>query len=313
MRTTILLSCGAAAVLTAGCSARIDRQPASAGAPISIRGAAQAFAPEIDWSPGSSYASPAFTPDGKTVYFTRSQGAKRTIVFSRRIGAAWSAPEVAPFSGTWRDIEPAMAPDGSYLVFVSNRPRSAGGKPLDGFFGGQIRPGAGGAIWRVDLHPHRDPVRLPDVVNATSATYSPAVAGDGSVYFNRPDPYTWRSHIYRAQAHGATFLEPEPLSISDGSTADFDAAVPADESFIVFSSNRPPAAGKEPVLFVSYRRAGKWIEPQPLTPITAGLEARLSPDRRTLYFEAELPAAEGAQAGARIYQIPLLAAPKPNG
>jgi hypothetical protein len=199
-------------------------------------------------------------------------------------------------------------------VFVSNRPQSEGGKPLDGFFGGQVRPGAGGAIWRVDLHPYRDPVRLSNVVNATSATYSPAVAGDGSVYFNRPDPYTWKSHIYRAQAHGGTFLEPEPLSISDGNIADFDAAVPADESFVVFSSSRPPATGKGPVLFVSYRRAGKWIEPKPLAPIIAGLEARLSPDQRTLYFETELPAAKEGQADARIFQIPLLmTAPKSDG
>jgi len=276
-----------------------------AHAELALDGSPRPFAPEIAWAAGSSYASPAFTPDGNTVYFTRAEGPKRAILVSHRVDGKWSAPETAPFSGTWRDIEPAMAPDGSYLVFVSNRPARDGGKPLDGFFGGQVRPGAGGAIWRVDLKPYRAPVRLPDSVNATSATYSPAVAADGSVYFNRPDPYTWKSHLYRAQAHGTAFDAPLPLSISDGSIADFDAAVAPDERWIVFSSGRAPAAPNTAAVFVSYRRGAAWSEPQPLAPLTQGIEARLSPDRRTLYVEAEAPAANGAAADQRIYAVNL--------
>jgi hypothetical protein len=154
-------------------------------------------------------------------------------------------------------------------------------------------------------------VGLPDSVNATSATYSPAVAADGSVYFNRPDPYTWKSHIYRAQAHGAAFDAPQPLPISDGSIADFDAAVAPDERWIVFSSSRAPAAPNTAAVFVSYRDGDTWSEPQALAPLTRGIEARLSPDRRTLYFEAEAPAAPGAAADQRIFEVPLRGAAEP--
>ena len=46
-------------------------------------------------------------------------------------------------------LEPAMAPDGSYLVFASNRPAHAGGSALDGYFNNKPRPGRGGNLWRV--------------------------------------------------------------------------------------------------------------------------------------------------------------------
>lgn len=93
---------------------------------------------------------PAFSPDGKTVYFTHADGDKRTIMVSHRRHGVWSKPKAAAFPVQWRDIEPAMALDGSYLLFVSNRPSTDGGKVLDGFWGGQVHPGKGGNLWRVD-------------------------------------------------------------------------------------------------------------------------------------------------------------------
>src|SRR5579859_7530720 len=74
-------------------------------------------------------ASPAFSPDGKTVYFHRSgPGLAGVILVSHLREGRWSEPEIASFSGVWQDIEPAMAPDGSYLIFASNRPIVPGGK-----------------------------------------------------------------------------------------------------------------------------------------------------------------------------------------
>jgi len=283
------------------------------------------FPPEAEWPTGSD-ASPAFTPDGRTVFFTHAVGTARTIMMSHLRDGTWSRPEVAPFSGTWRDVEPAMAPDGTYLVFISNRPAEAGGKALDGFFGGAARPGAGGNIWRVDRQggagrEWSTPVRLPSIVNSHSAIYSPALAQDGSVYFNQPDPITKKSHIYRAQSTRDGFLAPVPLGISHGEVADFDAAVAPDESFVVFSSVRPPAPPGQPVLFISFRKAGDWTAPAVLEPVTAGLEARLSPDLATLYFSTEVPpshpegtgqSAGGGDPVSRIFVRPLEARADPS-
>lgn len=107
------------------------------------------FAAEVDWGTGSN-ACPAFTPDGKTVFFTHWHGGGGSIMVSHLVGHKWSKPETAPFSGQWRDIEPAMAPDGSYLIFVSNRPAIEGDEPIDGFFQGTKQPGKGGNLWRVN-------------------------------------------------------------------------------------------------------------------------------------------------------------------
>lgn len=265
------------------------------------------FAPERTWPSGTDTA-PAFTPDHSTVFFTHAEREQRTIMVSQLRDGTWSVPKPASFSGVWRDIEPVMAPDGSYLIFISNRPGAAGAPPLDGYFGGQVRPGQGGALWRVDRKGDgwSEPVRLPDIVNSDTATYSPALAADGSIYFNRPDPVTRKSHIYWAKADGRGFRKPEPLPMSDGTISDFDAAVAPDQSFLVFSSPRPPAKPGTAILFVTYRRSGGWTPPQPLGAGIEGYEARLSPDLKALYFSSEAPAGPTSEKGqSRIYQIEL--------
>ncbi len=266
---------------------------------------ARLFEPEAAWPAGDDSA-PAFTPDGRTVFFTHRDGAI-TIMMSTLHDGVWSQPRVAPFSGRWRDIEPAMAPDGSYLVFVSNRPAEPGGEPLTGWFGGQSQPDKGGNIWRVDRRGDGwgEPVRLPDIINSNPAVYSPAIAADGSLYFNQPDPVTKKSHVYRAQAKGRGFEAPVALSISDGTHPGYDVAVAPDESFLVFSANRDPATKGQSLVFVAFRREGQWTEPLALDPHLEGIESRFSPDLETLYVEAK--DGTGAEAHGRIFQVPLRA------
>src|SRR5690349_8694259 len=69
------------------------------------------FPPEAAWPDGDDSA-PSFTPDGKTVFFTHRAGTV-SIMMATMCNGIWSTPQVAPFSGKWRDIEPYMAPDGS--------------------------------------------------------------------------------------------------------------------------------------------------------------------------------------------------------
>jgi hypothetical protein len=91
----------------------------------------------------------AFTPDGNTVFFDRSEGPHKTIMISHRVNERWLPPQVASFSGHWFDQDPLVSPDGSYMLFDSDRPIKPGGEPLtqDYFVGGKA-PGSN--IWRVD-------------------------------------------------------------------------------------------------------------------------------------------------------------------
>ena len=262
------------------------RASVSASAPDS---APRVFAPGIISGPAND-ASPAFTPDGHTVFFTRSNTSQSVILVSQLRNGAWSAPTIAPFSGEWRDIEPTMAPDGSYLIFASNRPAAAKGKAIDGFWNGTAQPARGGNLWRVDRTRTgwSPPRRLSDIINSHVATYSPSIATDGSLYFMQPTGKSTKFHLFRAQFRNGSYEAPVQLSFStDDAFGDYDPAVAADESFIVFSSGRAPATTTS--LFVAFRSPdGSWSAPQYMgDSVNAGApntEARLSPDARTLYF-----------------------------
>jgi hypothetical protein len=246
------------------------------------------FAPGVISGPNHE-AAPAFTPDGKTVYFQRSSVRGGTILVSHLVDGSWSKPQIAPFSGTWNDIEPAMAPDGSFVVFISNRPGVPGGQPLQGFYNGS--PQDGGNMWRVERRGDGwgEPVRLPDTVNRSATIFAPAVVADGSVYFMDTYGEKPRFRLYRCQFRAGTYEPARALDFSDGTTTDVDPTVAPDESFMIFGSGRPPARSID--LFIVRREGSHWGEPSHLGVElnTAGSDAepRLSPDLRTLYFSSE--------------------------
>ncbi|MGB3462201.1 MAG: hypothetical protein WBA33_09575 [Rhodanobacter lindaniclasticus] len=229
-------------------------------------------------------ASPAFAPDGDTVFFARGRGESRRILLADRDGDTWSPPRPAPFAGAWMDMEPAMAPDGSYLVFASNRPAIAGGAALDGYYDGKPQPRRGGNLWRTDRRAGgwSTPVRLPETVNRSSSVYAPALAADGSVYFMQADPKTSHFRLYVSHLADGQLQPATPLSFSDGVTDDYDPAVAPDQSFVVFTSDRPPSSSTASDIFIAFARPGGWSKPVALG--VAGTESRLDPDLSTLYF-----------------------------
>jgi len=248
------------------------------------------FAPGPIPTSATSILAPAFTPDGKTVYIGQqtSSTAKIVIVSSHLTHNQWSAPALAPFSGQYRDLEPAFAPNGKYLIFASSRPNTPGGTELEGRYNGQVLPGKGGNLWKVEKTKKgwSTPELLPSSINANTSVFSPAVAADGSLYFMRCDDGK-AFHIFRSQWKDGKFETPVPASFTDPALGDYDPAVAPDESFIIFSSGRPPAP-KVTDLFLAFRTTKGWGDPIDLRTILSddvhGIEARLSPDGKTLYF-----------------------------
>jgi Tol biopolymer transport system component len=261
---------------------------------LTLCASAQTSVPEI-FAPGVISGpvddeSPAFSPDGNTVYFCRrGPGLTGTILVSHLRDSSWSAPEIASFSGHWQDIEPAMAPDGAYLIFASNRPAASGGQFLNGQWNGQHYPGSGGNLWRVDRKGSGwgEPYRLPDIVNGDSSVFSPAITKDGSLYFMKPAADTGKFHLYRCAYRDGQYQSPVRLSFCMvDSVAAVDPAVAPDESFIVFCSRQLPAKLTE--MFIVFRDHDSWGAPISLGPevnrSVYNIEARLSPDHRRLYF-----------------------------
>lgn len=249
------------------------------------------FSPGVISGPAHDSA-PAFAPDGKTVYFSRSNASGGAILVSHLRGGKWSNPEIAPFSGKWGDLEPAISPDGSFLVFISSRPADVKSKSLDGFYNGQSQPGHGGNLWRVNLARSKrsEPVRLTDNVNRSTAIYAPSVVRDGSIYFMEASGEKRRFRLFRSQFAGGIYQTPEPVSFSTGETTDVDPAVAPDESFAIFGSSRSPAA-QSIDLFIVFRKNGAWGEPihmgVEINSPKSDAEPRLSPDGKTVYFSSE--------------------------
>lgn len=247
------------------------------------------FAPGVISGPANDAAA-TFTPDGKTLYFTRSNTEDYDIMSSHFDGAAWSQPTIAPFSGHWRDLEPTMAPDGSYLIFASSRPIDGSGKPIDGHWGGQAWPARGGHLWRVNRQGDgwSAPVLLPDTVNHWDSTFSPAIAADGSLYFMAATGPGGHFQLYCSRFKDGSYQTPELLPFSAGQYGGVDPAVAPDQSFIVFGSNRPPTPARQSYAFIAFRTHGSWGEPIPLAPAVNSLggliELRLGPDGHTLYL-----------------------------
>jgi hypothetical protein len=225
----------------------------------------------------------AFTPDGNSVFFDRSTDTTKFVMVSRRMKGRWSAPEVASFSGHWFDQNPVVSPDGSYLIFDSDRPTSSTGQPLVQTFFGKQNPGSN--LWkalRTGNHWGK-PVWLGPVINDSPFIDSPSIVRDGSVYFLRLDQGA--VHIFRSQFTAGQYLPAQRVAIGDPAVTTHDPAVAPDESFIVFDYGKVKnGLGR---LCIAFRDGDHWSKPLdfgddinrdvPWSP-------HLGPDHRTVFF-----------------------------
>jgi len=231
----------------------------------------------------------AFTPDGATVFFDRSEGTHKTIMVSRRVGGRWTTPRVAGFSGRWFDQDPLVAPDGSYLLFDSDRPVRPGGQPLmqDYFVGGHA-PGSN--LWRVDRQGDGwgKPVWLGPLINSDVFIDFASVAADGTLYFMRFDPEARVMHTWRSRYREGRYLPPERAGLGDPAVSTHDPAVAPDESFIVFDYGK--VKGGLGRLCIAFREGDHWGRPIDLgNEVNRDLPwgAHLAPDGHTVYVTGQ--------------------------
>lgn len=225
------------------------------------------------------------SPDGQTLLYVVADHQFRhmTIVQSSRQGEDWQTPIVAGFSGVWRDGDPAFAPDGRTVMFISNRPWP--GDPPN-------TPRKNFNIWRVERHADGSwgvPTVLSSVINTDTTVFAPSLTTTGVLYFNRGDV------IYRAEPKGGggDYAAPQPLPFHGS-----DPGIASDERFIVFDDN----PGQQPTsdLFVSCRTSSGWTRPSRfLEPVNSKFnegDPWVTADGRWLYFYSDrwLPAPDRA-------------------
>jgi Tol biopolymer transport system component len=236
----------------------------------------QLFAPGVISSPAND-GSPTFTPDGNTLLFTRSTAGWSAILESHKVGGAWSEPQLAAFSGEWPDSSPAMAPDGSYAVFVRIQAHAA-------------------QLYRVDraaTGTWGTPTKLPSTVNIGDAIWKPSVAADGTIYFVSIDK-AGHKRLYSAAKTTTGYAQAQPLSFSDGTKLDVDPEIAPDGSFLVFCSAGRLAGDQKDHLFIARKTATGWSAPQAIryagddaNGYSTDDEPHLGADRHTLYFSSD--------------------------
>lgn len=242
------------------------------------------FLPGIISRPGTLEFNAAFSPDGKSFYFSVSKDRQWDIQVSRHDGKGWSPPMRAPFSEeNYSEADPVCAPDGK-VYFISNRPKDGAGDRADF------------DIWFMEPRPDGtwSPPQNATALNSDRDEYYISFSAQGDAYFGSDRSGGFGSmDIYVSRRVGGRFLPPENLGpgINTAESEHDPCLVSADGTMLVFKSeNRPDGLG-EADLYASRRGPdGKWAKAVNLgRPInTPGYEycCYLTPDQRYFFSAA---------------------------
>ncbi|HOJ77850.1 MAG TPA: hypothetical protein PL158_07095 [Bacillota bacterium] len=224
----------------------------------------------------------SFTPDGKRVYFCKTkryESSPFTIYYADLLeDGKWSEPKLVPFSGRYSDVDPFVAPDGSKLYFVSQRPDTVDNDiPKHDF-----------DIWVVDLLEDGwgEPQKLGQIINNKSNQFYPTVSRSGTLYFSSMNEGTFGVHdIYCSYLINGEYTEPVNLGAKiNTSDNDYEPFIDPDERYLIFCRNDD--------LYISFNDNGVWTEARSLGPkvntVVKEGKPYVSTDGKYLYFTSTI-------------------------
>jgi ankyrin repeat protein len=208
-------------------------------------------------TPFAPHGRLVFSPDGKEMFWCHHAMPIQAMWCSQQVDRAWQRPSIAPFTDPsldYADGSPAITSDGERLYYHSHR-------PIDGST--DRRQYAD--IWYVEKLDHGwgKPKHLDSPVNTDKGELSPSVSQNGNLYFignEYVDTYG-TGDIYVARYVDGKYTRPTNLGASVNSAHhEISPSIAPDESYLIFSSDRPaPAEGLN--LFVSFKKKdGGWTE-----------------------------------------------------
>ena len=200
---------------------------------------AQLFAPEI--IEHLAHSSPTFTKDGKEIYWSTVSGenSTRKIYFVKYENGAWSEKKVVSFSGQFHDDQPFVSYDGKKMFFASKRTQKEDGTlGLDIWISDRV-----GENWG-----------KPKPIENNVGFWTPSVTQNGTIYFL--DNIDGKVGICRSVNKDGKYLKseflPEPINIEGA--RNWCPFIAPDESYLIFSSNRPGGMDEYGDLYISFRK-----------------------------------------------------------
>lgn len=232
-------------------------------------------------SAGEFDSHPAFTPDGKTLYFVRSAPNFNfwTILVSHFKNGKWSTPEVAPFSGQYSDADPFITADGKQFYFISKR-------PVDG------KTKKDTDVWMMEKTANgwSEPKNAGAPINSDTDEWYPTVSNNGTLYFGSERSGGFGgSDLYRVRLEGGKYRTPENLGDRiNTASEEYEPFIAPDESFILFMAcGRKDSLGGCDI-YISRNRNNAWTEPANLgDKINSGRQEyspKLSPDGKYFFW-----------------------------
>lgn len=279
----------------------------------------QRFYPESLGQDGRVTLPPAFSPDGRTIYFAQSECSPiwecpQQLKRSQRTSNGWSSPENFQRFGEGRVDWPSVSPGGKTLFFswAGRRSRHVGEEVEVDF-----------DLFSLDLgdeaaSPH--PIDQPDInrirggsnrrLRFVNNEAAPHLTRDGDLYFwtERLDGIGERD-VYMAPSDGkGGFLEARPMEAPINSRERDQLGWISPEGDLMLLTYDGRGGSGDDDIFVSRKTKSGWSEPQNLgqqvNSAYADFGARLTPDRRWLVFGSTRPF-EGQAAGLiQVWYVP---------
>lgn len=227
-----------------------------------------------------------FSPDLSECYFSTayklndSSNIVTTLACNYKNGN-WSFPEVAFFSGKYEDQSPCIHPNGSTLIFQSDR-------PVREF---KVQNKWNLWIMKKEHGKWSNPKPMNQNINGKGNVFGPSIARNGNLYFTR-ELGVGSQIIMCSEFKGNEYQEPVKLPKEINSVkSQFDAAIAPDESYIIVPVyGRKDAVGSTDY-YVSFRDENdKWTELVNLgeTINTTKVESGpyISPDGKYFFYQS---------------------------
>jgi Tol biopolymer transport system component len=240
----------------------------------------EVFEPKIV-STGLDELNSVFSPDGREFYFcVRNFSGAVSIFQMKMVGENWSQPKLLPFASRYGDIDVTMSPDGSKILFSSLRPVPGSEEPKEDY-----------DFWMVEKEGDTwgSPIHLGEDINSESHDFYPMMAESGTIYFSSQREGPGTNNIYRSECVEGRYSKAVKLGDAINTEhREFDPYISPDESFLIFTSNRPEGFGSGD-LYVSFKdQEGNWTTAKNIGDKinTPGSEycSMVSPDGKYLFF-----------------------------
>lgn len=252
------------------------------------------FAESIISTEEASEFDIAFTPDGKTAFFTRRIGNDKQKLWQTTFDKGiWSNPVQLPFS-TDRDETPFFSPDAKTLYFGSARPIE--GRPSKGNFDMNI--------WQVEWSDNKwgNPKPLNQNINAVQVEKEEWPSSNENFIFSLDNVnfiYTTMLRgdkviqVYKTTRKGEEFSQPEKITglFKNEKSWKYSAVISPDGQYLLFNSYEADDGVGGEDIFISKKTSNGWTKAKSIGNLvnTKAEESspRFSPDGNYFFFGRE--------------------------